>query len=203
MLLPHAFGRARAGLPCNLADRVAVACAGRDGKEYAMDYGSAMQQVGDLIQNRYLDDARSLLNSILHQYPNDERALLILQKIDEATGGQSEVGRPMAHRAEQRMVPIPRDQAWRPAPASSDPSRQLAEQKVKQAVSEVAMMDAVAIPADAPLAEFGLDSLDAIELTLVLEEYFDVVIDEDVAETMLADPENATVRRIADVMLRL
>lgn len=150
-----------------------------------MDYGSAMQTVGDLIKNRHLTEARALLNSILDHYPGDNRAQMVLAKIDEAFASGAATDRPMPQEFHEEATPRRTMQA------------------IKQTISQVAAVPWQAIQDDAPLVDLDLDSLDLVEITMALEEDRGFYIDYDIADEMLSDPDTLTVRRIAQVISQM
>ena len=150
-----------------------------------MDYGSAMQTVGDLIKHRHLSEARAVLTSILGQHPNDTKARMILQKVDEALAARGATDRPMPREFHDQATPRRTMQA------------------IKQAISQVVDVPWRSIPDDEPLSDLGLDSLDLVEIAIALEEDFGIEIDYDTADETLSDPDTVTVRQMARVIVEM
>jgi acyl carrier protein len=147
-----------------------------------MDYSSTMQTVADLIRERHLTEARSLLNMLVAQYPGDQKARRILQTLEGASTAVATTD-----------LPMPED--FHDTSSGREVLRQ-----VKQALSQLIHEPWRTIPDDRPLGEYGLDSLGLIELSFELEEAFGIEIDEDVADELLSDPDTVTVRQIAEVI---
>ena len=148
-----------------------------------MDYTNAMRTVADLIENRHLDEARSLLRLVLVEYPDDKRAQTILQYVEKAAG-----------QPDTDNIPTPDD-------FHAGTSARRALKVVRKAISQIIDVPWRDVPVDERLSHIlGMGELSYIELVLELEDRFDVEIDpmqEDYSETV-QNLRSMTVREIAD-----
>jgi len=62
------------------------------------------------------------------------------------------------------------------------------EEKVKRLIAEQLMIDTSEITPSATLEDLGADSLDKVELVMLLEEQFDIEINDDDAEKLTSLP---------------